>query len=288
MLEFLVPNKKAPSSSAADQDKSQLVIEMTELRARHDALSEQSQRQNEELTLLRKQLIERPGELPPDHLQTRQVGKPWGPNFYIQGRVIFDQIASAFAEVGKPLTQAQRILDFGCGCGRVLWSFQHVPHIGEIWGCDVDAESIAWDRANLGHIAQFSANPALPPTAFPTGYFDAIYNVSVFTHLPEDVQFVWLSEMRRILRPGGIIGCSLHGAHYWKTIEPGVTSEVEARGFAYRTGQPTPGTPDYYMVAFHSAAYVQERWGRYFEFLQIKEKYIHGVHDFVLLRRRDD
>lgn len=241
-----------------------------------------------ELALVRRQLVETPGQLPPDHLQTRQVGKPWGANFYLQGRVIFDQVAAAFSEVGQPLTHAARILDFGCGCGRVLWSFQHVPHQGEIWGCDVDAEAIGWDRAHLGHIAQFSCNPALPPTCFPDGYFDAIYNVSVFTHLPEDVQFVWLAEMRRLLRPGGILGASLHGAHYWKTIDPGVTAEVTARGFAYRTGQPTPGTPDYYMVAFHASTYVQERWSRYFDVLQIKEKYIHGVHDFALLRRRAD
>ncbi|MFA5264294.1 MAG: class I SAM-dependent methyltransferase [Opitutaceae bacterium] len=229
-----------------------------------------------------------PESLPPDHLQIRQVGSVWGPLFYSEGRVIMDQIVEAFREAGKALDKAATILDFGCGCGRVLWSFQDIPHVGEVWGCDIDAESIAWDRAHLGHIAQFYTNPVLPPTQFRDGYFDAIYTVSVFTHLPEEIQFAWLSELRRILKPGGVLVASLHGAHCWKNADPGIKSEMETRGFAYQTSNLTEGLPDFYMLAFHSEAYVRTRWSSFFQFVALKEKFIHGLHDAAIMRRRDD
>jgi len=226
-----------------------------------------------------------PVVLPPDHLQVRQVGSVWGENFYRGGRKIFDQIAVAFDGVGRPLTTARRVLDFGCGCGRVLRGFGEVSPQGEIWGCDIDAETIAWNNAHLADFASFYANPADPPTRWPDGYFDAIYTVSVFTHLPEDLQLAWVRELHRLLEPGGILVASLHGEHYWQR-DPGVAQEVRDRGFAYRTGEITDGLPEFYMVAFHAIDYVQRQWAPWFEVLAHHPTYIDGAHDAVVLRAR--
>jgi SAM-dependent methyltransferase len=224
--------------------------------------------------------------LPPPHLQVRQVGGVWGKNFHIAGRVMFDQLADAFRAAGQPLETAARILDFGCGAGRVLWSFKDFPHVGEVWGCDIDAESIAWDTAHLGHLGQFYCNPHLPPTQFPDDHFDAIYSVSVFTHLPEDMQFAWLGELRRILKPGGVLCASFHGEHYWADVHSGVKSEVESRGFAYRTGDQTDGLPEFYMVAYHAEGYIRTQWARYFEIVGLHPKYLHDSHDLAVLRKK--
>lgn len=240
-----------------------------------------------ELATARAQLAHLTGTQPPDHLQIRQVGSVWGDGFYREGRVIFDQLAEALRVGGQPVDETPRILDFGCGCGRVLRSFQDVPHRGEVWGCDIDGESIAWDRAHLGHIGQFYTNPVLPPMQFPDGFFSAIYAVSVFTHLPEEMQFAWLSELRRVLRPGGVLVASLHGPQYWEA-DPGMKLEMAARGFAYRTGQATAGLPDFYMVAFHNEDYIRTRWSRFFEVVDVKSKFVHGAHDAAILRRRAD
>lgn len=229
-----------------------------------------------------------PPLLPPEHLQTRQVAGVWGPLFYTSGEAILEQIAALFRSAGRPLEDAAAILDFGCGCGRVLWNLQRLPHRAEVWGCDIDREAIAWNREHLAALARFDANPMMPPTRFRNGQFDAVYSVSVFTHLPEELQFAWLTELRRLVRPGGIVVASVHGAHYWKNSDAGVRAEVESRGFAYRTGEPTDGLPDFYMAAFHSAAYIRSRWSWFFEVVAIEEKAIHGVHDAVVLRRRDD
>jgi SAM-dependent methyltransferase len=226
--------------------------------------------------------------LPPDHLQIRQVGGIWGSRFYSEGRQIFGQIAETFREAGSPLEQAQRVLDFGCGCGRVLRGFEGMSPAPEVWGSDLDEEAIDWNRRHLGHIASFVSNRALPPTGFAPAFFDATYAVSVFTHLPEELQFAWLTELRRIIRPKGLLVVSTHGAHYWQNAGGDVRLEVEERGIAYRTCARTEGLPDHYMVAFHSPAYVRSRWSWFFEVVAVKEKFIHGSHDAVVLRRRDD
>jgi SAM-dependent methyltransferase len=226
--------------------------------------------------------------LPPEHLQSRQVGAPWGRIFYREGRVILNQIAQAFADAGKSLATARAILDFGCGNCRVLSAFADMAHGGDLWGCDIDAEAIAWNAAHLSPFARFEANPVLPPMRFADGQFDAIYSVSVFTHLPEDLQFVWLNELRRIIEPGGVLVASVHGGEYHRQADASVRSEVASRGFAYRTGQATAGLPDFYMLAYHSEWYLRSRWARFFELVGVREKFIHGAHDAVVLRRRID
>ncbi len=226
-----------------------------------------------------------PVELPPDHLQVRQVGGVWGPEFYAAGEAIFGQLAAAFNEVGEPLEHTAAVLDFGCGCGRVLRSFRALRPTGEVWGSDIDAEAIAWNRAHLGDIGQFCCNAPRPPLPFADGHFSAIYSVSVFTHLPEELQFAWLEELRRVLRPGGVLLASVHGRRYW-SADPGVKAEVETRGHAYRTGAVTDGLPDFYMSAFHSEAYVRREWARYFDIVAYKENYVHGAHDLAVVRRR--
>jgi SAM-dependent methyltransferase len=96
-----------------------------------------------------------------------------------------------------------------------------------------------------------------------------------------------LAELRRLLRPGGVLLASLHGRRHWPA-DPGTQAELKSVGFAYRTGTPTAGLPDFYMVAFHTPDYVRREWSRYFEFVELKENYIHGSHDAAIMRRRDD
>jgi SAM-dependent methyltransferase len=226
--------------------------------------------------------------LPPEHLQVRQVGSAWGEAFYREGRVILSEIGEAFADAGKPLSKARSILDFGVGCGRVLAGFADLQVSAELWGCDIDGEAIAWNAANLASLAQFRVNPPLPPAPFETGQFDAVYSVSVFTHLPEEMQFAWLSELRRIVEPGGVVVASIHGGHYYRDAHPEVRAEGAEHGFSYRRGAITHGLPDFYMVAMHSETYIRAKWTRFFELVAYHERLVHGVHDAVVLRRGAD
>jgi SAM-dependent methyltransferase len=213
------------------------------------------------------------------------VGCAYGPLFYVKGAAIADQVARAWDAAGLPAAGARRLLDFGCGCGRALVRMRALNPAAELWGCDLDAEAIAWNRTNLAGAAQFVCNAAAPPTVFRDGCFDGIYAISVFTHLLEELQFAWLAELRRLLRPGGVLVASVHGVHYWQKENAGIRRTMETRGFDYRVGDRTPGLPDFYMGAFHSERYIRERWMRFLDLVAYRERYIDGLHDAVVMRR---
>jgi SAM-dependent methyltransferase len=102
-----------------------------------------------------------------------------------------------------------RVLDFGCGSGRVMrhWAAKKGP---AFFGSDYNPRSVAWDRKNLA-FAKFDQNSLNPPLSYESRFFDLCYCVSVFTHLPSDLQRPWIEELHRILKPGAILALTLSG-----------------------------------------------------------------------------
>ena len=100
--------------------------------------------------------------------------------------------------------EGKRVLDFGCGSGRVLRHFLDVAERAEVYGCDVDEASIEWLRANLSPPLRPFVSYDEPVLPQPDDFFDLIYALSVFTHLTHHWAG-WLLELRRVLKPGGIL-----------------------------------------------------------------------------------
>src|SRR6185312_14264399 len=67
----------------------------------------------------------------------------WLSDFYVRtGRMRHAAIRRALPQ-GFSFDGA-RVLDFGCGAGRVLRQFEHEAESGEFWGCDLYEPTIAW------------------------------------------------------------------------------------------------------------------------------------------------
>jgi SAM-dependent methyltransferase len=126
----------------------------------------------------------------------------------------------------RPLSSFGRILDFGCGCGRLI---RHLPaHTGaELSGSDYNPALIEWCRDNLP-FATFETNGLAPPLAFPDASFDFIYARSVFTHLPEDLQHLWIRELHRVLAPGGTLYLTMHGRPLARGLDETQRARFEA------------------------------------------------------------
>lgn len=125
--------------------------------------------------------------------------------------------AEVFAEAILARTDghALRVLEWGCGPGRLI---RHMPELlgdraDRIAGTDYNPETIDWCTEHLPAI-DFTLNDLMPPLAFPDDYFDAAYNFSVFTHLSEEAQRAWAAELRRVLKPGGVLLSTTHGDAY--------------------------------------------------------------------------
>lgn len=107
---------------------------------------------------------------------------------------------------------SQHVLDWGCGVGRII---RHLPQLlpgATVYGCDINEEMIAWDKANYTG-AVFTVINNFLPTLYAPGFFNLVYGLSVFTHITACDQAGWVSELCRILQPGGLLLITTHGLH---------------------------------------------------------------------------
>ncbi|MBK8816885.1 MAG: methyltransferase domain-containing protein [Methylococcaceae bacterium] len=197
-------------------------------------------------------------------------------------------ICTMLEQINYPLSGFKNILEFGCGCGRV---FRHIrkqaPNANSV-GTDIDNEAITWCRENIPNAA-FSTNPATPPSEFTDNRFDFVYAISVFTHLDEDLQNAWLAELKRIVRPGGILLLTVHGAACYRDLPQSDKDIIATKGILFRVAQTgklkVDGLPDFYQNTYHSEDYVKREWGKLFTVLGYFERGINDHQDAVLLRR---
>jgi len=113
----------------------------------------------------------------------------------------------------KDIQSCNRILDFGCGWGRIIRFFLKDIEAEGLWGVDCYKEAIAICRdSNLRCV--FESIKVMPSTNFPDNFFDAIYLYSVFSHLSEKAHMDWLLEFNRILKPGGIVIATTRPRHF--------------------------------------------------------------------------
>lgn len=204
----------------------------------------------------------------------------------------------ALAVTGRCFSDFDRILDFGCGCGRFLRHFGSLAGEVELHGTDIDAEMIAWCSENIP-FATFTVGPHEPPTTYPDNYFDLVINHSVFTHLDERFQDLWLTELHRITQPGAYLMLTVEGASSWnRTCEMSERvgddveqwrEELETRGILFISDDHFVGSthPDFYHSAVHAAWYVFERWTRWFDLAAYLPDGAWS-QDLIVLRRRPD
>jgi SAM-dependent methyltransferase len=141
--------------------------------------------------------------VPPEPLQAR-ITTMTGDEALALGFKVYALVKRTYEEHAGPLTPSHRILDFGCGWGRVTRFFLRDIAPENLVGIDVDEEAIAACRAT-NPWASFEHCERFPPTAFESGSFDLVYAYSVFSHLSEEAHLRWLEEFERILRPGGVV-----------------------------------------------------------------------------------
>jgi SAM-dependent methyltransferase len=162
----------------------------------------------------------------------------------------------------------KRILDFGCGAGRTLRHFLVEATVAEFYGCDIDTRSIEWLSAHLSppfHVFESGERATLPQ---PDGFFDLVYAFSVFTHL-SDNWAAWLLELRRVLKPDGLLFATFLNESHWEEMGQGEWDENRVGMNVIKTWNPwDAGGP----MVFHSEWWIREHWGRAFEILAIERR----------------
>ena len=227
-----------------------------------------------------------PPAVPPVHLRKRVHGAEDRDSFEAIGLAVSDAVFS-YLKVNDD-TATFRGLDFGAGCGRVLVPLNELclknalPKI-EWHASDIDREAIAWCQRNLASLGTFLVNNPMPPLPFDDQFFDFVFSISVFTHIPEDMQFAWLTELNRVLKVGGT---ALLSTLPLELVAKNLDAKQIYDGFYYSPGgRGTRGLPKFYQDLFHSRQYIEREWSRYFSIESYKEKGIAGHQDLILCKR---
>jgi SAM-dependent methyltransferase len=108
--------------------------------------------------------------LPDEARRIRVAGNPSGDVFRLEGFTTLRKIEHVLNGLGTGLHVARRILDWGCGCGRMT---RYIPRFtsAQVTGVDIDADNLAWCRQHLP-FGEFRRVPLRPPTTLPAAGFD--------------------------------------------------------------------------------------------------------------------
>ena len=141
--------------------------------------------------------------LPDEEIQTAFVGAA-GDAALGEGFIAYRLWKDLAAKFGRPLNAGSHVLDFGCGWGRVFRFFMRDVPRANLYGLDCMPFAIdLCEKTNPW--GQFRLISPLPPCDLPSNTFDLVYLYSVFSHLSEQAEDLWLTEFNRIMRPGGVL-----------------------------------------------------------------------------------
>ncbi len=179
------------------------------------------------------------------------------------------------------LSSFSSILDFGCGCGRVMRQWKDLKNTA-LHGVDHNKRAIHWCRSALP-FAQFQRNTINERLDFSDETFDLIYAISVFTHLDADLQIFWRDELSRVLKPGGYLLITVHG----KNREHELATEDRER---LEQDELVVMRKDYsglnYCSVYHPESYLRNVFAENLEFIDyLPDGAIDVKQDAVLLRK---
>jgi SAM-dependent methyltransferase len=154
-------------------------------------------------------------QIPIPPLEMRQLVGPTDP-------ADFDNPSGAPVFPNLPPESFRRVLDFGCGCGRVARQMmQQFPRPEHYEGIDLHAGMIQWCSQNLTPrapgfnfrhhdvlYAGFNPGEGKPlhdRLPYADDEFSLVVAISVFTHLTQDQAEAYLAELARVLEPDGVL-----------------------------------------------------------------------------------
>ena len=138
---------------------------------------------------------------------------------YLHTGILAMRIINDSLNICERQNSVKRILDFGCGYGRVMRYLRLLYPRADITGVEKDAAALNFS-CNI-----FSAHPVLSNEAFDDvsiyGEFDLIWSGSLLTHLPKELIQKALTIFYRHLAKPGVCIVSAHGDHAINRLKEG-------------------------------------------------------------------
>jgi SAM-dependent methyltransferase len=219
-------------------------------------------------------------------------------HYYVSGAACCLPIATMALHCGVRLREPVQVLDFGCGVGRQLLHFTRNFPRARFLACDVDYTLIDFVRRNYPSVNAV-VNRFDPPLPYDADSIDMIYSVSIFSHLNPAHQRLWLAELYRVLKPGGVCFLTTEGRIALRQMGGMFDADVlEGKGILYKAydflGQRsiTPvtnvllGIEGSYGSTVMTPEYIRSQWPSCgFEVREVIEGIIDMRQDLVVLQK---
>jgi SAM-dependent methyltransferase len=210
-----------------------------------------------------------------------------------QSAGFYRKLRERYGEHGQRSLDEARVLDFGCGWGRLTRFLARDVEPGRLYGCDPVAQILDVCR-DSGLPATLARSEFLPERLPFDERFDLAFAFSVFTHLSEAAHEHALRALHRSLQPAAILVVTVRPPGYLRqspllrtTHEP-----LDGPRYVFVAHPAQDSHPQYagegemtYGEAVITLPYVRERWGPLFELLEV-DLLIGDLHQVMLTLRR--
>ena len=238
-------------------------------------------------------------DVPPDDLQWMWNGTH-GAELAAQTAPFYRLLQERHARHAGGGLAGARVLDFGCGWGRITRFIARDVDPGGLFGCD-PVESILAECRRSGVPATLARSEFLPERVPFDEPFDLAFSFSVFTHISETAIEACLGALHAALRPGGLLVLTIRPPDYlWSTdlmasalaaLGPDPAARLAEPRVVFAPHEANEWHPQYGGGEMHygetviTLPYVRERWTDRFELLDV-DLLIGDLHQVALTLRR--
>ncbi len=160
--------------------------------------------------------------------------------------------------VEERVGRSVRVLDFGCGSGKIAHGLLERGH--EVTACDISPKMLGvarqQPRASESHWQQLDADEVAWP--FEDNRFDAVISWSVFEYLAQPE--LTAREAARVLRPGGWLLLTVPDPRHRSRQREEVPRRVLRIGPVRRLLEMTPWSPYVTYLSLSTNRWLHPRW----------------------------
>jgi SAM-dependent methyltransferase len=207
--------------------------------------------------------------------------------YYDGGERNVCEIESILTALGAPLSDADSILEFACGHGRLTRHLVRRVDPAKLTVSDIDRGAVDFVARTFGVRGLYSTRE--PEQLVHDARYDLILVVSLFSHLPIQTWTRWLQRLHDLLLPGGLL---VFSTLPWQAGDsPPIPEQAEAfeLGLLYSEQNETRGRlrGDDYGTSFVRTGFVLDVIEEHFNGRLVKHLplALNGVQDVYVLRR---